>query len=94
MCLTDKVQFKSKTNGFDKYDFVHNAITEVEIDKINFETKLFKKKIDYPFLISCMTGGTGEAEKINEKLALVAEELNLAIGVGSQRQALENQEIH
>jgi len=91
LCLTDDVKFKSKTNGFEKYEFIHNAITEVEIDKINFETKLFKKKINYPFLISCMTGGTGAAEKINEQLAIVAQDLSLAVGVGSQRQALENQ---
>ena len=44
LCLTDDVQFKSKTNGFEKYDFIHSAITEVETDKINFETMLFKKK--------------------------------------------------
>lgn len=94
LCLTDDVKFKSKTNGFEMYDFIHSAITEVEIDKINFETKLFKKKISYPFLISCMTGGTGEAEKINERLAIAAEELNIAIGVGSQRQALENNNYH
>ena len=31
LCLTDDVAFKSKTNGFDKYDFIHNAITEVDI---------------------------------------------------------------
>lgn len=91
LCLTDDVKFKTKTNGFDKYDFKHYAITEVEIAKINFETKLFKKNINYPFLISCMTGGTAEAENINEKLAIAAEELNIPIGVGSQRQALENQ---
>jgi isopentenyl-diphosphate delta-isomerase len=90
LCLTDDVQFKSKTNGFDKYDFMHYALTEVEIDKINFEIKLFKKKINYPFLISCMTGGTSEAENINAKLAIAAEELKIPIGVGSQRQALES----
>jgi isopentenyl-diphosphate Delta-isomerase len=91
LCLTDDVKFKTKTNGFEKYDFKHCAITEVEIDKINFETKLFKKNINYPFLISCMTGGAEEAENINEKLAIAAAELNIPIGVGSQRQALENQ---
>lgn len=90
LCLTDDVQFKSKTNGFEKYDFIHYAITEVEIDKINFETKFFNKKIKYPFLISCMTGGTTEAENINTHLAIVAEELKIPIGVGSQRQALES----
>ena len=94
LCLTDDVKFKMKTNGFDKYDFKHYALTEVEIDKINFETKLFKKKISYPFLISCMTGGTTEAENINAKLAVAAQDLNIPIGVGSQRQALENQNYH
>ena len=91
LCSTDDVNFKFKTNGFEKYDFIHNAITEVEIDEINFETKLFKKKISYPFLISCMTGGTTESENINARLAVAAQDLNIPIGVGSQRQTLENQ---
>lgn len=90
LCLTNDVKFKSKTNGFEKYDFVHHANTEVELKRIDFETNFFKKKISYPFLISCMTGGTSEAENINAQLAIAAQELNIPIGVGSQRQALEN----
>ena len=31
LCLTDNVSFRLKTNGFDKYDFIHYAITEVDI---------------------------------------------------------------
>lgn len=94
LCLTNEVAFKNKTNGFDKYDFVHYAITEVDISKINFETKFLKKKINYPFLISCMTGGVDAAENINARLSLAANELNIALGVGSQRQALENKSFH
>ena len=94
LCLTDKVGFRKKTNGFNKYEFIHNAITEVDISKITFKTKLFSKKINYPFLISCMTGGTEEAENINQRLAEIAEELKIPIGVGSQRQALENKDHH
>lgn len=94
LCLTDDVAFKTKSNGFDKYDFIHYAITEVDISKISFQTKFLSHKINYPFLISCMTGGTSEAEKINERLARIAEELKIPIGVGSQRQALENKEFH
>ena len=90
LCLTDKVSFQNKTNGFDKYDFIHDAITEVDISKISFESKYFGKNVSYPFLISCMTGGTKEAENINQRLASVADELGILIGVGSQRQALEN----
>lgn len=91
LSLNADVGFKSKTTGFENYDFIHSAITEVEIEKISFGIKFFKKRISYPFLISCMTGGTEEAENINAQLAVAAEELNIPIGVGSQRQALENE---
>lgn len=94
LCLMDKVSFRQKTNGFENYDFIHSAITEVDLNKISFQKKLFGKKINYPFLISCMTGGTSEAENINSMLAEVAQEIKIPIGVGSQRQALENAYFH
>ena len=92
LCLTDEVSFKEKKTGFDNYEFEHYAITEVNISKIDFKTKFFNKKISYPFLISCMTGGTTKAEDINSQLSVAANQLNIPLGVGSQRQALENKE--
>lgn len=94
LCLNEDVEFKSKTNGFEKYDFLHNALAEVSYDEITLKSKFFGNKIKYPFLISCMTGGTIEAESINAKLAVAANQLGIPIGVGSQRQALENTEFH
>ena len=94
LCLTDEVKCETKTNGLEKYDFEHFAITEVEFDKIDLSAKFLGKNINYPFLISCMTGGTKEAERINEKLAVAAKELNIPIGIGSQRQALEDKKYH
>ena len=94
LCLTDEVSFKDKTTGFEKYEFEHYAITEVDITKINFQTKFFNKKVNYPFLISCMTGGTSKAEDINAQLSVAANQLNIPLGVGSQRQALENTDYH
>jgi isopentenyl-diphosphate delta-isomerase len=94
LCLADKVNFKFKTNGFENYEFEHYAITEVEFGKIDLSTEFFGKTISLPFLISSMTGGTSEAEWINEKLAIVANSLNIPIGVGSQRQALEDNSHH
>lgn len=90
LCLTDKVAFKEKSSGFDRYEFIHNAVTEAEIDKIDLSRDFFGCRIQYPFLISCMTGGTSEAENINAQLALAANHLKIPLGVGSQRQALEN----
>jgi isopentenyl-diphosphate delta-isomerase len=89
LCKTDAVQFMEKTSGFEKYDFLHSAITEVQIAKINFAKKFFGKNVSYPLLISCMTGGTAEGENINLQLAEVAAELNIPLGLGSLRFALE-----
>ena len=94
LCLSDKVSFREKTNGFENYDFRHFAITEIDMSKIDFSTVFFRKKISYPFLISCITGGTSEAENINARLAIAAKQLNIPIGVGSQRQAFENKQFH
>lgn len=93
LSIKENVAFRKKTTGFEYYDFIHDAITEVELDKISFQTKFFKEKINYPFIISCMTGGTEESENINAQLAIAAEELKIPIGVGSQRQALENEKF-
>lgn len=90
LCLTDDVAFKKKSTGFEYYDFIHDAATEIELEKISFETKFFNHKISYPFLISCMTGGVEEADNINLKLASAANELNVPLGLGSQRYALNN----
>ena len=64
------------------------------VSEISLETDFFGKIVSYPFIISCMTGGSSNAGRINEQLAEAAEELNIPIGVGSQRQALENDKHH
>jgi isopentenyl-diphosphate delta-isomerase len=90
LCLENDVAFKRKTGGFEKYDFLHCAVTETDLNEIDLSTRFLDKKINYPFIISCMTGGHNEAEKINASLAEIAAELNIPIGVGSQRQLLES----
>ena len=47
-----------------------------------------------PFLINSMTGGYREAEEINRGLAEACEATGIALGLGSQRQALENERYH
>jgi len=88
------VSFKSKTSGFEEWEFVHNALPEINLSDVDTSIEFLGKKLSFPFLISCMTGGYPEAEKINRQLAEVCEEYHLAMGVGSQRQAIENKTYH
>lgn len=91
LCLNSEVNF-NKSNGFDKYEFVHCAITTVNLNEISFITNFFDKKINYPLIISSMTGGADKALSINKQLSELANELKIPIGVGSQRQLLESDE--
>lgn len=78
-----------KSAGFEHYEFAHYAASELTVNDVDTTVDFFGKGISFPFLISCMTGGTGEAENINAQLAEIAEELNIPIGLGSQRALLE-----
>lgn len=77
-------------NGLEHYRFIHNAMPEIDLNEIDFSQKLFNKNIALPILISSMTGGTPKAFQINQMLAQAAEKFGLAMGVGSQRAAIEN----
>ncbi len=88
------VAFKSKRTGLERWEFVHNALPELNFDEISTETIFLSKKLSFPFIISSMTGGYADARRINKNLAEVCEEHRIAMGVGSERQALENSTFH
>lgn len=83
----------AKTTGFEKIQFIHQALPELNLEKVDLTLNLFGKKLSAPILISSMTGGTEEAKRINQRLAQTAQEIGLAMGVGSQRTAFENPEL-
>lgn len=88
--LEQNVQFPQITSGLEEYRFIHQAIPEINFDDIDTRLSLFNRKLQAPFLISSMTGGTPEALKINLILAKAAQDHGIAMGVGSQRAAIEN----
>lgn len=77
-------------NYWDDVTLIHNALPEINENEIDLSIELFGKKLGAPLIISAMTGGYSEAKKINENLAATAEKFHIAMGVGSQRAALEN----
>ncbi|MEM0152610.1 MAG: type 2 isopentenyl-diphosphate Delta-isomerase [Ignisphaera sp.] len=72
---------------------VHQAFTELSMDEIDLSTEFLGYKLQAPVLISGMTGGFDGAFNINKKLAELAEEYRLAIGVGSQRAMILKPEL-
>lgn len=93
LCLDGEAVSSSYGSGFDRYAFIHNALPEVDINEIDLSTSFMGKRLGAPLLISSMTGGFKLARKVNQNLAAAAQELGLAMGVGSQRVALEAPEV-
>lgn len=93
ICLEEDVSGKGITTGFDGYRFVHQALPEIDLRDVDTSLELWGKTLRVPLLISSMTGGAPRAKEINRNLALAAQELGMAMGVGSQRAALENPEL-
>jgi isopentenyl-diphosphate Delta-isomerase len=79
-----------RKNPFDDYSFEHQALPDLSYDAIDPSCSFLGRQLSAPLLISCMTGGTREAARINRNLALAAEAMGIAVGVGSQRRAIED----
>jgi len=79
--------------GFDDIFFVHKALPELDREEINVSCEFFGHKISAPVLIESMTGGTPIAAKINASLGKIAEELQIPMGVGSQRAGIDDPKL-
>jgi isopentenyl-diphosphate delta-isomerase len=93
ICLDEDVQFRETTSGLERYRFLHCCLPELDLQDIDQTTAFLGKTLSSPLLISSMTGGTDLAKTINFRLATVAQRYGLAMGVGSQRVAVENPEV-
>ena len=69
---------------------VHNPLPELDVSEVDTRVRLFGKTLEAPLMITGMTGGHPDVAWINEALGRVAEEEGIAVGVGSQRAALED----
>jgi isopentenyl-diphosphate Delta-isomerase len=88
--IEEDVSFKKVTSGLERYFFRHEALPELDLAQVSTETTLLGKRLRTPLLISSMTGGTAEAREINRTLATAAQEMGMAMGLGSMRAAIED----
>ncbi len=88
LALDERMQLRA--SYFEEWAFEHCALPEVDLGALDTGTEFLGKAMAGPLLISCMTGGTQEAAQINRNLAEGAERVGVALGVGSQRKAIED----
>ncbi|WP_297980973.1 type 2 isopentenyl-diphosphate Delta-isomerase [uncultured Methanobrevibacter sp.] len=93
ICKNYDVNYKDKNTGFEDIELIHRALPEVHKEDIDLSTEVFGKKLDSPFFITAITGGHPVAKDINKELAIIAQERNIGLGLGSQRAAIVNPEL-
>lgn len=77
--------------GFDGWRFIHNALPEINLSEVDTSTSFLGKSLEFPLLISSMSGGVAESLQFNATLATAAEQVGCALGLGSIRAALEDE---
>ena len=76
---------------FDPIALKHRALPEQDLNAVDTSVVFMGKRLSFPLLISCMTGGDeGRIRMLNRNLATAAETTGVAMGIGSQRVIFEN----
>lgn len=91
--LGEDVRAKGVETGFASYRLPHTALPDLDLNEIDTSITFLGKPMRAPVLISSMTGGAHETERINLALAEAAEQLGVAMGLGSQRAAILDQRL-
>jgi isopentenyl-diphosphate delta-isomerase len=96
--LESDVSFPHLTTGLERYRFLHRALPELNWADVDLRCTFLGHSLRAPLLISSMTGGAEASgnlspHEINLRLARAAQQYGLALGVGSQRAALEDPQL-
>ena len=70
---------------WDDIRFMHNALPEINADDIDTKCNLFGRDLEFPLIVTAITGGFSGAKKINANIAEACAELGIGMGVGSER---------
>jgi len=90
-CLSDEVEY-TKSAGFDAFDFVNQAASEISLSEIDVSLTFLGKTLKAPLMIAPMTGGIAQGHHLNRIWARAAEHFGLAMSVGSQRVGIEDED--
>ncbi|RNB58763.1 type 2 isopentenyl-diphosphate Delta-isomerase [Brevibacillus gelatini] len=80
-------------NSFDDVSFVPNSLPNIGYEQTRLDTEFASFRLPSPLIINAMTGGAHSTTQINQKLAIIARERQLAMAVGSQMAALRDPSV-
>lgn len=80
-------------SSFKDLHFVHHSFPGIDVADVDLVTKLGEMEFSVPFFINAMTGGSEWTGKLNQNLAILAREADLAIATGSISAALKHPEF-
>jgi isopentenyl-diphosphate delta-isomerase len=90
ICLNEQV-----TQDYDYWNdvkFIHEALPEVDLAAVDTSAWFLRKKLDFPFIVTAITGGFAGAKKINANIAQACAELGIGMGIGSERAGIDGTE--
>lgn len=88
--IAEKLYRQKSTNGLERIRLIPANLPEISLDEISLSTTLAGKKLEAPFFINAITGGSQTTDALNESLARVANKTGVAMAVGSQSVAVKN----
>jgi isopentenyl-diphosphate delta-isomerase len=91
ICLDQEVDTMARP--LEDIVLLHQALPEIDEQDIDTSCRFLGKDLAAPLMICAMTGGHPATKEINLRLGQAASEMGIAIGVGSQRAALEDSRL-
>jgi isopentenyl-diphosphate Delta-isomerase len=88
ICLERSVE--TEYRPFEDLMLLHKALPEIDEEEIDIGCTFLGRSLKAPIMITAMTGGHPDTQEINMNLARAAQEVGVALGLGSQRAALED----
>ena len=88
--IDSDVEHPGKTTLLEHVELVHRALPETALSSIDTSVEFLGKQLGMPLMVTGITGGHPAAARINCVVARAAARLGIAMGVGSQRAAIED----
>lgn len=82
-----------KVSDFDNLKFVYNSLAEMHVNEVDISTSFSEFKMEVPFFINAMTGGSEKTKIINKQLAEISKETGVAMASGSLSAAIKNEDV-